>query len=376
MAKCTVLSDNISENAKKLCAEASAYLESGNPGKAVKLLESSPVTETDPELSRLLAEAYAERKWGKKATVQYLKCIEADSPSPELIQDFAEHLLDSEEHRLLSEVLSETMEKEKPGSDTAAMCIAMLYAMLGDCMTKNKKTRLQPDLIKEYLAASPKAANKQFFIKILRFLAGTPNDKTISETANRMIKIMTEHIPSLPDDRDFQNAAAEFEISLILYSNDVSPLTVLAMRTAKLRFASPSDNTDYLRYLVFDARMSFLDIVRKSPVQTSEFSKYYPFLWTLVSDFITRALNAPDLKQFIRDEIYSDLRNASPGLMKIFREKLSDDAFKALKKFVDSPEPALKRNTCAKSGKAEKIPPNSPCPCGSGKKFKKCCGLK
>ena len=114
MAKCTVLSDNISENAKKLCAEASAYLESGNPGKAVKLLESSPVTETDPELSRLLAEAYAERKWGKKATVQYLKCIEADSPSPELIQDFAEHLLDSEEHRLLSEVLSETMEKEKP----------------------------------------------------------------------------------------------------------------------------------------------------------------------------------------------------------------------------------------------------------------------
>ena len=376
MAKCTVLSDNISENAKKLCAEASAYLESGNPGKAVKLLESSPVTETDPELSRLLAEAYAERKWGKKATVQYLKCIEADSPSPELIQDFAEHLLDSEEHRLLSEVLSETMEKEKPGSDTAAMCIAMLYATLGDCMTKNKKTHLQPDLIKEYLAASPKAANKQFFIKILRFLAGTPNDKTISETANRMIKIMTEHIPSLPDDRDFQNAAAEFEISLILYSNDVSPLTVLAMRTAKLRFASPSDNTDYLRYLVFDARMSFLDIVRKSPVQTSEFSKYYPFLWTLVSDFITRALNAPDLKQFIRDEIYSDLRNASPGLMKIFREKLSDDTFKALKRFVDSPEPALKRNACAKSGKVEKIPPNSPCPCGSGKKFKKCCGLK
>ena len=25
---------------------------------------------------------------------------------------------------------------------------------------------------------------------------------------------------------------------------------------------------------------------------------------------------------------------------------------------------------------AEKIGPNSPCPCGSGKKYKKCCGLK
>ena len=376
MAKCTVLSDNISENAKKLCAEASAYLESGNPGKAVKLLESSPVTETDSELSRLLAEAYAERKWGKKATVQYRKCLEAGPPSPELIQEFAEHLLDSEEHKLLSEILPETIEKEKSGSDAAAMCIAMLYAMIGDCSIHGKKADISSDFIREYIVSHPEAVNKRFFIKILTFLAGTPNDRTFSETANHIINIMAEYIPALPDDRDFQNAAAELETSLILYSNDVNPLTVFAIRTAKLRFASYSDDKDNLRYLVFDAKMTLFDILLKNTVQTADFIKYYPFLWTLISDFVNMALSTSDLKQFIRDEIYSDLRDASPALMKILEEKLSADGFKALKGFVGSPESAPKRNICTKPAKAGKIPPNSPCPCGSGKKFKKCCGLK
>ncbi len=363
----------------KLAAE---YLENDNPGKAIKLLENTEISENDAEIQHMLAVAYAERKWGKKAIAQYTKCLSADKISPSLIQDYSEFMLDSGEHGELKNTLLDLLEKHSSDSDASAMCIAMLYSMLGDCLQNKTETDLTPDFLKEYLEKNPKAAGKTFFSAIIRYLAGTPNDISITPVTDRLIRIMADSIPSVISDMTFQKAVADFELSLILYANMVDPLTILGMRTAKLKFADPkSDDTDMLKYLVFDAKMTVVDTIRVKPLDPSRFAASFPYIWSLISGFVNSALNAKDLKQFTRSAIYSDLRGASPRLTEIFRSKLSPDGFAALSSFLNSPvknaKPFMaKRPVNKNQAVSSKIAPNSPCPCGSGKKYKKCCGLK
>ena len=363
----------------KLAAE---YLENDNPGKAVKLLENAGISENDAEIQHMLAVAYAERKWGKKAIAQYTKCLSADKLSPSLIQDFAEFMLDSGEHKELKNTLLDLLEKHSSDRDVSAMCIAMLYSMLGDCLQNKTETDFTPDFLKEYLEKNPKAAEKTFFASIIRYLAGTPNDISITPVTDRLIRIMADSIPSVISDMKFQKAVADFELSLILYANMVDPLTILGMRTAKLKFADPKkDDTDNLKYLVFDAKMTVVDTLRVKPIDPSGFAASFPYIWSLISGFVNGAVNAKDLKQFTRNEIYSELRGASPRLTDIFRRNLSPDGFAALSSFLNTPQKnakpvTAKRNINKNQAVSSKIAPNAPCPCGSGKKYKKCCGLK
>ncbi|MBR6837434.1 MAG: hypothetical protein IKM72_15730, partial [Oscillospiraceae bacterium] len=258
----------------KLAAE---YLENDNPGKAVKLLENTEISE-DAEIQHMLAVAYAERKWGKKAIAQYTKCLSADKLSPSLIQDFSEFMLDSGEHKELKNTLLDLLEKHGSDREAAAMCIAMLYSMLGDCLQNKTETDFTPDFLKEYLEKNPKAAGKTFFASIIRYLSGTPNDISITPVTDRLIRIMADSIPSVISDMTFQKAVADFELSLILYANMVDPLTILGMRTAKLKFADPKkDDTDNLKYLVFDAKMTVVDTIRVKPLDPSRFAASFPY---------------------------------------------------------------------------------------------------
>lgn len=407
MTKSIDLSDNISANAKKLCAESEkneakenpskavalleealadsprsitvitklsqAYRRSGSTGKAIKLLENALADNSScTRLEHLLAGAYSDRKWGKKAIAQYTKCIDSSDIYPELVQDFSEFMLDSGEHDALISKLCELAEKSANPfePDIAAMCMAMLYSAMGDCVTNGVKTELTADYLSGYLAKYPCAANKDFFTRTIKNLSETPNDISIKSFSDKLIKTMAAAVPAILSDNKFLNAVADFESSLILFGNDVTELTLLAMRTAKLKFASPDDDKDNLRYLVFDAKMTIVDVLRKGSVDTEKFSEKYPYLWTLISDFVLGASNTRDLKNFAREEIYGDLKNASPRLMKILEENINPDGFAALKKFLDACADAVK------GVKSSKISPNSPCPCGSGKKYKKCCGLK
>ncbi|WP_049962940.1 SEC-C metal-binding domain-containing protein [Ruminococcus sp. HUN007] len=363
----------------KLAAE---YLENDNPGKAIKLLENTSVSENDDEIQHMLAVAYADRKWSKKAIAQYRKCLASDRISSSLIQDYSEFMLDSGEHEELKNTLLDLLGRLDPAGDNSAMCIAMLYSMLGDCKLNKIETDITPDFLKEYLGNNPKAAGKAFFSSIIRYLSGTPNDISITPVTDRLIKIMADAVPSVVSDTEFQKAAAEFEISLILYANMVDPLTLLGMRTAKLKFADPKhDNISMLRYLVFDAKMTVVDNIRTKTPDTSRFASSFPYLWSLISGFVNGALISRDLKQFTRSEIYSDLRNASPELTAILKSNLSPDGFAALNSFLNTPASAAgvtagRKNTNKNQAVSSKISPNAPCPCGSGKKYKKCCGLK
>lgn len=369
------------ESRSEILKLASEYLKNETPGKAIKLLENAEIPDEDTELQHLLAVAYADRKWGKKAILQYRKCISCSELSPSVIQDYSEFMLDSGEHTELTDTLCCILERDSISSEAAAMCVAMIYAALGDCKVCGISSSVTPDFLKEYIDKHPEASDTAFFTSVMKNLSLTPNDASITSLTNHVLKIMADAVPSVLRDNGFQNAVADFEISIMLYSNTVTPVSILGMRTAKLRFAAASDDADYLRYLVFDAKMAVVDAFRTGRPDTSKFAETYPYLWSLISKFVTGVSVTPDLRKFTRDEIYSDLKNASPRLKDIFRQNLSADGFEALKNFIEAPASAPKPavfsgNRIISRPASVKASPNEPCPCGSGKKFKKCCGLK
>ena len=99
---------------------------------------------------------------------------------------------------------------------------------------------------------------------------------------------------------------------------------------------------------------------------------------------IMNAKNEDELRIFARQSIYSDVRNPSKELIKTFEQHLNKADFELFKKAVCTPKKPSNPVTpvytaLSKKSKhitSNKIAPNSECPCGSGKKYKKCCGLK
>ncbi len=371
---------------------ASSYRQSGSTGKAIKLLEGVlDKFGDDTEIQHELANSYAERKWNKKAKQKYMECLEKDNIYPELIQDFAESCLDLCEYEFLSQKFSWLLKKcsEPFDTDLAAMCMAMIYSQINECTDKQINCGFSPDFIKEYSINNKACISENFYIKTIVYLSETPNDSSILPLFSHITDIIKEQIPSISNNPEFQKAIVDFEISIVLFSSDVTPLTILAMRMSRYTFRSLEENTDELNYLIFDAKLSIIDSINKNYLNRDSinaFKNKYPNLWRLISGFTDGAINAPDLRNYSKDFIYKTMSVATPEFMNLLKKNLPAESFEKLSKFGRSQQSQFSAKSSSKIKPAQnsksstihssKIAPNSPCPCGSGKKYKKCCGLK
>ncbi len=370
---------------------AVSYRQSGSTGKAIKLLEGVPDKFSDDiEIQHELANSYSERKWNKKAKQKYMECLEKSSIYPELIQDFAESCLDLCEYEFLSEKLSWLINRfsEPFDTDLTAMCMAMIYSQINDCSDKHMNCVFTSDFIKEYIDQNRNNISASFFIKTISYLSETPNDSSIFPLFHHLTDIIVKEMPGISDNQEFNKAIVDFEISIILFSSDVTPLTILAMRTSRYIFRSREENIDELNYLIFDAKLRIIDLIKTNYLNTGNadsFKQKYPNLWKLISEFITGAFNSSDLKKYSQSFIYYTMINATPAFIELLKKNLPSESFEKLIQYRNlkpvQPQTQKKTNKTVphKSSTtihSSKIAPNSPCPCGSGKKYKKCCGLK
>lgn len=367
---------------------AISYRQSGSTGKAIKLLESVPEKFSDDiQIQHELANSYAERKWNKKAKQKYMECLEKSSIYPELIQDFAESCLDLCEYEFLSEKLSWLINRfsEPFNTDLTAMCMAMIYSQINDCADKHMNCVFTADFIKEYIAQNRKNISANFYIKTISYLSETPNDSSIFPLFHHMTEIIIKEMPEISVNHEFQKSIVDFEISIILFSSDVTPLTILAMRTSRYIFRSDEENIDELSYLIFDAKLRIIDLIKTNSLSrdsADNFKQKYPNLWMLISEFISGAFNSSDLKKYSQTYIYTTMKNATSDFIGLLKNNLPAESFEKLMQYrqLKPVQPQKKSNkTLPHKGSATihstKIAPNSPCPCGSGKKYKKCCGL-
>ena len=366
---------------------ADAYRRSKCAGKAIKLLENAiQASPEDEDFHHQLANAYSDRKWNKKANAKFAECFENGIIDPTLIEDYSEHCLDNEQHQPLADKLFEILEKLSD-EKSAAMCIAMIYADIIDSKACEKTIELKKSFMQDYVKEHNIKNKKVFFADIIKGLSDTPNDISALGSFKEIVTEMQKSEPGIKNDTGFISACTDFELSLILYSNNVTPLTVLALRTAKLRYSADNYNKDELSYLVFDAKMTVINSIRNNAADdVNTFKKTYTYLWNLISDFAEKAYSSKNLKMFTAELVRNEFSNASPSQLAFMKSHMKPADFDTLSKIAAGgasqpqrkPTPANILNMANKRVpiRSEKIQPNAPCPCGSGKKYKKCCGLK
>ena len=351
---------------------AVAYRKSGSFGRSIKILENATKIYPDNiNILHELANSYAERKWNKKALTQYINCIRNHTLSPGLIQDFSEFCMEIHENDILNDQLLNILENTDKFSDTdiPAMCFAMLYSNASEYMAINKETIINTDYFDTYVKNHSYLISADFFIDIMLYLAESPNEPEILSIVNCMIDVtMQKQIPQITTHTEFLAARANLEVSNILFNNDVNTLTIFAIRTVKRKFDCDSANCDELDFLIFKGKIDLINSVRINATDVNTFKIKYIYLWSLISDEVTKMITASDLKKHTEDMICSFLINASTELIAIAEQNIPQKEFMAFRSILKKRQNPQKTIT-------GKVPPNAPCPCGSGKKYKKCCGL-
>ncbi len=391
-AKCISLLEQAfadSPQSKKVIIKLStAYRDFGNVGKSIKLLESAINNVPDDiEYHHHLANSYFERKWNKKAFAKFNECLESDAVYPALVQDFCEYSMDNAEYKSLTSKLKELIDRcHASNPEIVSVCLAMLFICADDASINNIDTGITSGYLSDFALNYKELCTQEFFIDVINYMADTPKTASILPFFNDIADLMAKICPELLKNTIFLKACTEFEISVIIYTNDVSDISIYAMRAVKLRFAQKNDDINLLKYLVFDSKMNLVTCARNNKLDSKDFKKNYRCLWAFVSDFVDGIQKTNDLKQFARQSIYSDLRDPSPELMKTFEKNMSAHDFELLKNALakfNSPVAPVPKNipltrktsTGLKPVSVKKTSPNEPCPCGSGKKYKKCCKL-
>jgi len=353
---------------------ASSYRLSGSIGKAIKLLETTAEKNgTGTGLDLELANSYAERKWNKKAKQKYSECLEASDINTEMIQEIAESCLDMGEYEFLGRSLSGLIEKasEPFDHDTASVCMAMIYAMINECSDRQAECEFSTDFIRSYSEKHKDKISADFYIDTLRCFSQTPNEATVLPLFRSMVDAIVDIMPEIAENSEFQKALVEFELSVVLFTNDVTPFTLLAMRNSKEFMGTNDENRDEIHYLIFDAALALIDAVAQKHVTIKDaeaFAGKYVYLWQLIYKLTKAVFEAPDLRQFFQNYVYSNMKDATPGFCEQLKKNMPAEQYEKIMLFKNAkPVSAPVRSA--------KISPNAPCPCGSGKKYKKCCGL-
>jgi len=354
---------------------ASSYRLSGSIGKAIRLLETTAEQNgASTGLDLELANSYAERKWNKKAKQKYSDCLGSSDINAEMIQDIAESCLDMGEYEFLSRSLSDLIEKASDpfDADTASACMAMIYAMINECSDRQTECEFSPDFIKSYSEKHRDKITDTFYINTVRRFSQTPNEASVLPLFRSMVDMIVGLMPEIADNVEFHKVLVEFELSVVLFTNDVTPLTILAMRNSKEFMGTTNENRDEIHYLIFDAALALIDAAAKKLVTVKDaeaFAGKYVYLWQLIYKLTNAVFGAPDLKLFFQNYVYTNMKDATPGFCEQLSKNMPEDQYEKIMLFKNA-------KPVSGSVRSSKISPNTPCPCGSGKKYKKCCGLK
>lgn len=352
----------------------------GKFGLAVKHYENySARLPENVLLSARLAGAYWQRGWNKKAKAQFINAINRGFLLPDFLEEFNDFCQSENEFELLENTFFSVLERcdGEEGAATAALCIASLYINSVDMSEHYLVSGFGADKLEDYLQKRPEYRNVNFFNELLSNLIDYL-DEDIYELTRGLPNLAITMIPDAVRDFDFGHVRYTFEMSAmtryylergILDSGSRAIcLYALAIYTREFKERN-SYNDSYLpkaSFDVFEAQMELIEVFRKHRPSIRTFIDRYPYIWSFMDEFLTKLQSATNLQKFADRHTMAFLRAASPELKKIVKDNLPQEAFEYYQYLSNAPAPV----------RSEKIPPNSPCPCGSGKKYKKCCGMQ
>lgn len=329
---------------------ANAYEKQNKYGKAITVWEK--LCKAEPENAEYaygLAGAYEHRSWNRKAEAQYHRVLELDSGNTDCWVRLTELHLNSDDYEEARLVCKQGIDaiKERGKESVRLYTIAVMLYVDRDTKAAERylcsitqMMRTGGDLddnreeIVDLLLRIAKRSRKLGFVRHIREMAATlpyigENMRKELDTAERVVELET---------------LSEHGFSDLFYDLFATLLEDEDCEETRLDLMAIECN------LLADIRVYRTELLR--------LRKEYPSLYAIHAAFFNEILAARDTQKLL----YRRLKILSKkGLQPVnFMEEDDEEGFD------DAPVQPVRTGP--------KIGRNDPCPCGSGKKYKKCCG--
>lgn len=351
-----------------------AYLKNDNNGKALKIF--SELNEVEPEnaaFAGYLAVSYLKRGWQKKAIEAYNNAIKLDSDNLSLWIGLADAYIANNDYLRAKAVFDDVLEKVEDIQNNTTIYLKLImmhinfsmFDSMHEYVDKLKEIALRNEEIKDNVAWT--------LSHIATYLINI--DK--SEHAKKLIEISAE---ILPNNKQISNVKEEIG-TFDKYIKDFERLNedkkIKSEVTALIAFkvipksmigfgGNNEPEIDALTYFHEYKIIESYEIYKSSIVRLK---REYPELYKIKEDFFNKVTNSIE-----RKKLQTEYRKKSIDYMSELNRyfEMDEDDYEEEEDFDGWYDDYETQNPFVRE--EEKIGRNDPCPCGSGKKYKKCCG--
>ena len=348
-----------------------AYSENGNSGKALAVFEGLVRDEPDHAgYAGKLANAFMQRGWHRKAVIQFQAALRLDQDNLSHWINLIGCQMECREYK----AASQTVDLALAASRQSGWDPLELYHLIIqiDIITENLSgfENHVAEMKKLALAGDEQRKNVAWFLtrlgKLIKSSEWTVQYTLIVNTAHELV----------PDNDEFRQIKMQADQE--------------SARQAMLSHLDNDDQYNEVFYLLLDFEASRCLDPNCAHCLVTQFKLELALVIqadTLHSQLISLKSEYPDLYR-MKQDFFNDVCNLRrhDRLLEVYRrrgEKLEQDYPDAFKDWDDATEAALDEEDWDDGllsaqmpavRDADKVGRNDPCPCGSGKKYKKCCG--
>ena len=336
-----------------------AYLKNENSGKAIRIFEKLAAQERhNAGFVRQLAQAYAMRGWYRKAIKQYRRALSLDEDNISLWLGLIDCYLATKDFAQAQETVWEGLEvSSRKGWDN----LELYYHAIQIDIYSHDFDSMKKHLAEMKNKAFEKEEEKAHVAWFLAVLAKKIHGNGLYEEASATIDTA---FALLPDDEELLDIKKEIDeqsgIHLELKQLEEDP-SIDSRLAEMLDFELHMCDNQFC----FECKCSQLFFEMDVIMEIDSFRKdilrlksSYPKLYNLKREFFDNVLNRKK-EDYLLASYHKKLKKYRKLYPQMF--ELGDDEEEHFKtEPYKRPEPKVGRN--------------DPCPCGSGKKYKKCCG--
>lgn len=337
---------------------AEAYSMNGNTGNAVKILEK--LVKLEPEnmaYQKALGTAYVERGFHKKALKQFEKTLRLEPDNPDVYAEIINLHIEAEQYHLAYENLRRGLQcAEEQGRDNTELLMCGVVCCIFEQDMQGLAQCLEQ--LAGKMAAEPSRKEALAGFLLLRLFGTSPEVDCIDGYA-QVINFIAEQVPELEEAQQIQQEMARYQRMFVMEQDEQIPEVIMALTHSILEDCDcPSCQVERL-----SMEMTVLENITEIRKALHYLRTNYPDIFALNADFYNNVLNTKK-ERWLFEKLYKKYLQYKKRYPEEFYEDDEDDWDDEDE--LGYSEPYIRQE--------QKIGRNDPCPCGSGKKYKKCCG--
>ncbi|GAU77728.1 DnaJ domain-containing protein [Fusibacter sp. 3D3] len=348
-----------------------AYLKNENSGKAINIFESLVEIESqNASFAGKLAHAYLSRGWHKKATVQYKKALLLDEDNISLWNGYIESFLTSGALEDAQKAALDGIKvSQKNGWNSLGLyyhiiqidTVSMNFPALNEHLDQIKKLAHQNEEEKENVA--------WFLMMIGKFLQGHAYIEESINFAKAAYELSPNNSEIQKNKKELDEKASLFIGLGQLEQNDSVEDLTIELLDFELARCHEKDCFECL----FKGLSLELELIMERDTCSKDLrllKTEYPQLFNLKKQFFNELLMSKNT-----EKLFSRRHKEMEGILKKRPDLLANEFDVLDESDVFDESDMLNKNFSSQPyiREEEKIGRNDPCPCGSGKKYKKCC---